>query len=182
MLETSARGSWGSRDSSARHGLRAGRRHWPPRARPTRTLAALVGGAAAGAATGTPAGPVGTVIDAAIGAVLDGLAGKHVAESIDPTVEDAYWRENYSSRPYVREGSSYDDYGPAFSFGVAEYPRRAGRDFDDVEPELGSEWQARRGGSRLEWEDAKHATRDAWRRVSDSVERATPGDSDRDGK
>ena len=28
----------------------------------------------------------------------------------------------------------------------------------------------------------RHATRDAWQRVSDAGERATPGDSDRDGK
>ena len=39
-----------------------------------------------------------------------------------------------------------------------------------------------RGRSSLTWERAKHATRDAWNRVSDSVERAIPGDSDRDGK
>ena len=35
---------------------------------------------------------------------------------------------------------------------------------------------------RLSWERAKHAARDAWNRVSDTVERAIPGDSDRDGK
>ena len=39
-----------------------------------------------------------------------------------------------------------------------------------------------RGKSSLEWDRAKHATRDAWNRVSDAVERAVPGDSDRDGK
>ena len=29
---------------------------------------------------------------------------------------------------------------------------------------------------------ARHAARDSWQRVSDTVERATPGDSDRDGR
>jgi hypothetical protein len=44
------------------------------------------------------------------------------------------------------------------------------------------DWNSKRGSSSLDWARAKHATRDAWQRVSDGVERATPGDSDRDGK
>jgi hypothetical protein len=145
-------------------------------------VGAVAGAAAAGAAAGTVAGPVGTVVGAAVGAVVGGLAGKGIAESIDPTAEDAYWRDNYTSRPYVASGSSYDDYGPAYSYGVNSYSTYAGRDWDDVEPELSSRWNTMRGTSSLEWDRAKHATKDAWNRVSDAVERAVPGDSDRDGK
>ena len=145
-------------------------------------LGALAGGAAAGAAAGTVAGPVGTVVGAAVGAVVGGLAGKGIAEAIDPTAEDAYWRDNYSSRPYVDSTATYDDYGPAYAYGVNSYSTYAGRDWDDVEPELSGRWNSMRGQSSLEWDRAKHATRDAWNRVSDAVERAVPGDSDRDGK
>jgi len=145
-------------------------------------VGALLGGAAAGAATGTVAGPVGTVIGAAVGAVVGGLAGKGIAESVDPSREDAYWRDNYSSRPYVDAGSSYDDFGPAYAYGVNSYGTHAGRDWDDVEPELSNRWNVMRGESSLDWDRAKHATKDAWHRVSDAVERAVPGDSDRDGK
>ena len=145
-------------------------------------VGALAGGAAAGAAAGTVAGPVGTVVGAAVGAVVGGLAGKGIAEAIDPTAEDAYWRDNYSSRPYVGSDASYDDYGPAYAYGVNSYSTYAGRDWDDVEPELSGRWNTMRGQSSLDWDRAKHATRDAWDRVSDTVERAVPGDSDRDGK
>jgi len=145
-------------------------------------LGALAGGAAAGAAAGTVAGPVGTVVGAAVGAVVGGLAGKGIAEAIDPTAEDAYWRDNYISRPYAGPGSSYDDFGPAYAYGVNSYSSYAGRDWDDVEPELSSRWPSTRGSSSLDWDRAKHATKDAWNRVSDAVERAVPGDSDRDGK
>jgi hypothetical protein len=146
-------------------------------------LGAAAGAVATGAAAGTVAGgPVGTVIGAAIGAVVGGLAGKGIAESIDPTAEDAYWRENYSSRPYVDSGSSYDDYGPAYGYGVNSYGRHSGRRFEEVESDLSSGWDSARGSSSLTWERAKHATRDAWNRASDTVERAVPGDSDRDGK
>lgn len=145
-------------------------------------VGAVLGGAAAGAATGTVAGPVGTVVGAAVGAVVGGLAGKAIAEGIDPTVEDAYWRDNYTSRDYVAPGASYDDYGPAYGYGVSEYGRYPGRRFDDVEADLERGWDVRRGSSTLGWDRARHATRDAWQRVSNAVERAVPGDSDRDGR
>jgi hypothetical protein len=153
-----------------------------PGAHPVGTgVGAALGGAAAGAATGTVAGPVGTVIGAAVGAIVGGLAGKGVAEAIDPTAEDAYWRENYKSRPYAGD-TSYDDLGPAFGYGVTAFSQYPGRSFDEVEPDLSRDWSASRGRSSLDWDRAKHASRDAWTRVSDTVERAVPGDSDRDGK
>ena len=141
----------------------------------------IAGGAAAGAAVGGMTGPVGAAVGALVGAVAGGLAGKGVANAVDPVAEDAYWRENYSTRPYT-SGSTYDEYRPAFGYGVDAYTRYPNRSFDDVEPELARDWGSRRGTSSLEWDRAKHATRDAWQRVSDTVERATPGDSDRDGK
>lgn len=146
-------------------------------------VAAAIGtGAAVGAATGTVVGPVGTVIGAAVGALVGGLAGKGVAEAIDPTAEDAYWRDNFSARPYVEGTRNFDDYGPAYGYGVNAYEKYPGQSFDAVESNLSRDWTSARGASNLDWARAKNASRDAWNRVSDSVERAVPGDSDRDGK
>ena len=154
-----------------------------PGAHPVGTgLGAAAGGMAAGAAAGSVAGPIGTAAGAAVGAIVGGLAGKGVAEMIDPTVEEAYWRETYVSRPYVTKGATFDDYGPAYRYGIDNYARYPGRRFDEVEPELARDWQRAKGKSSLAWENAKHAARDSWQRVSDTVERAVPGDSDRDGK
>src|SRR5688572_27815937 len=141
-------------------------------------VGAAAGGMAAGAAAGTVAGPVGTVVGAAVGAVVGGLAGKGIAEQIDPTMEEAYWRENYTSRPYVKSGSKFDDYGPAYRYGIDNYSKYPGRKFDEVESDLSREWQRAKGKSSLTWENAKHAARDSWQRVSDTAERLTPGDSD----
>ena len=41
-----------------------------------------------------------------------------------------------------------------------------------------SEYEKAKGNSKLAWEDAKGATREAWHRV----ERAIPGDFDKDGR
>jgi hypothetical protein len=108
-------------------------------------VGAAVGGIAAGAAAGSVAGPVGTVVGARVGAVVGGLAGKGVAESIDPTAEDNYWRDNYSSRPYIDSSASYDDYGPAYGYGVNSYSKYPGRSFDEVESDLSRDWDSARG-------------------------------------
>jgi hypothetical protein len=121
-------------------------------------------------------------VGAAAGAIAGGLAGKGAAEMIDPTAEEQYWRDNYSTRPYVTRGATFDDYAPAYRYGVDSYGRYKGRTFEDAEPELQRGWERTKGTSTLTWDKAKHATRDSWQRLSDSVERAVPGDSDRDGK
>jgi hypothetical protein len=140
----------------------------------------VTGGIAAGAAIGGMTGPVGAAVGAAVGAVAGALAGKAI--NVDPAEEDTYWRANYANRPYVTSGSTYDDYGPAYRHGVDAYSRYKGRSFDEVEPDLSRDWSTTKGQSKLEWEHAKHATRDAWQRLSERVERAVPGDSDRDGR
>ncbi|HEX5754995.1 MAG TPA: hypothetical protein VFY12_01405 [Arenimonas sp.] len=137
-----------------------------PGAHPVGTgLGALAGGAATGAAVGTVAGPVGTLVGAAVGVVVGGLAGKGIAEAIDPTQEDAYWRSNYSDRPYVTQGSSYDDYGPAYAFGVDAVNRYPGRTFEEAEAEMSQRWTDDSGTSSLRWDNAKEAARDSWNRV-----------------
>jgi hypothetical protein len=117
------------------------------------------------------------------GAVGGGAAGKAVAENVDPTVEGQYWRDNYTTRNYVERDYDYDtDYAPAYQHGWTSRSQYTGKTFDEAEPTLRSDWERTKGKSRLTWDKAKFAVRDAWDRVSDKVERAVPGDSDRDGK
>lgn len=149
-----------------------------PGAHPVGTGVGAAGGAAAGAAIGSVAGPIGTVVGLVAGAVAGGLTGKAVAESIDPTVEDAYWQDNYSTRPYVDRDIAYDEYRPAYRTGYEGYTKYQGRRFEDVENDLKSDYERTKGSARLTWEHAKQATRDAWHKV----ERALPGDADGDGR
>jgi hypothetical protein len=149
-----------------------------PGAHPVGTGVGAAGAGAIGTAIGgAVGGPVGAVVGAAVGAVAGGLAGKSVAEKIDPTVEDAYWRENYTSRPYAEPDYSYTDYEPGYRTGYQGYGNYAGQGltYDQAEPHLRQDYERDHGGGRVQWEKAKHATRDAWERV----ERALPGDRDR---
>jgi uncharacterized protein (TIGR02284 family) len=135
-----------------------------PGAHPVGTGVGATGGALAGAAAGSLAGPVGTVVGLVAGAVVGGLGGKAIAENVNPTAEDAYWRESYNREAYVQPGSSYDDYGPAYEMGWSTRASRADT-FDAVEPSLADEWSTRRGASGLDWEQARPATRAAWERA-----------------
>lgn len=152
-----------------------------PGAHPVGTGVGAAGAGAVGAAIGgAVGGPVGAVVGAAIGAVSGGLAGKSVAERLDPTVENEYWQQNYTGRPYYESGYEYSDYEPAYRTGYEGYGTYYGQGmtYDQAEPHLRRDYETRHSGARLGWEKAKHATRDAW----DRVERAIPGDADRDGK
>lgn len=149
-----------------------------PGSHPVGTGVGTAGGAVAGAALGSLAGPIGTAVGGLVGAIAGAAAGHSVAEGIDPTAEDAYWNEKYHLQPYYIGDHDYNDYGPAYRMGYEGYGRYQGRSFDEVEPELSREWESGRGKSRLGWDSARDAVRDGWHRV----ERALPGDADRDGR
>ena len=70
-----------------------------------------------------------------MGAVAGGLAGKAIAEKIDPAAEDAYWRDNYTGRPYVERAGATTTTAPPIAYGVDSYSRYSGRTLDDAEPE-----------------------------------------------
>ena len=128
-------------------------------------VGAALGGAAAGAAAGTVAGPAGTIAGAAVGAIVGGLAGKGIAEKIDPTVEDAYWRENHNRQKFAKD-SRYDDYAPAYRTGYEGYSEfgARGKSYDQVEADLRRRYEST--SPRIGWESASFATRAAWDRAN----------------
>lgn len=149
------------------------------KAHPVGSGVGAAAGAATGAAVGTAVGgPVGTLVGAAVGAVAGGLVGHGIAEGVNPTEEDNYWRENYKSRPYADANKSYDEYRPAYQYGWESRAQHGNRPWNEVETDLERGWNTAKGESRQTWNEAKHATRDAWHRVENRL----PGDADRDGR
>lgn len=127
-----------------------------------------LGGAALGGAVG---GPVGAMVGAAIGGLAGGLAGTGVAEAVNPTEEDAYWQSHYASRPYAGT-RPYEDLRPAYQYGWESRVRHHGRNWSDVESDLERDWSTYPGTSNLSWNEARHASRDAWDRI-DNLYKAT---------
>lgn len=136
---------------------------------------AVLGGATAGVVAGSIAGPIGAAVGAVVGAVAAGLAGNAIDESIDKEIEESHWREEYSKRPYVRVGETFDDFGPAYGYGVTAFILHPGATFEDVEDDLSKDWTSARGTSALEWDRARPATKDAWYRAGELQRRRNEG-------
>lgn len=134
-------------------------------AHPVGVGAGATAGGLAGGAIGAVGGPIGAAVGIAAGAIAGGYAGKGVAEYVDPTVEETYWKENYASRPYVESGESYDLYQPAYRTGYEGRALYQDRTFDESEADLRRNYETYTASKGLEWDRAKNASRDAWDRV-----------------
>jgi hypothetical protein len=142
-----------------------------PGAHPVGTGVGTTGGAIGGAAVGgAVGGPVGGVVGAVIGGVAGGLVGKGVGEAVNPTAEDAYWRENYTKGDSYESGKPYEYYQPAYRSGYMGYSQYGaqGQSFEQAEPQVRSSYERETGGSGLGWERARGASRAAWNRVAGS--------------
>jgi uncharacterized protein (TIGR02271 family) len=87
--------------------------------------------------------------------------------AIDADADTAF-RSHWSSN-YASGGGSYDDYAPAYSYGseMARSDKYRGRNWNDVESDLRSDWDTRRGsGAASTWEKFKDAVRHGWERIT----------------
>lgn len=153
-----------------------------PGSHPIGTGIGAASAGAAGTAIGTMVAPgpgtvIGGAIGAVVGAVAGGYAGKGIAEAINPTDEEAYWRDEYRNRPYYDQGVEYSEYAPAYRYGWESRARYQDKRYEEVEQDLERDWQQHRGESSLDWDRAKLAARDAWHRVSQSDQRSNRDDS-----
>jgi len=127
-------------------------------------IGAAVVGAASGMAVGAVAGPGAAALGAAVGAVAGGYAGKGIGEMIDPTIEDSWLEENFSSRPYVEEGDNYEDFHPAYRYGALAEAKYGDAGIDLMEKQLQSDWDASKE-NKMPWTKAKGAVKDAYDRT-----------------
>jgi hypothetical protein len=98
----------------------------------------------------------------------DLVQGRGTTSGSDWSNDDAFWRENYSSRPYVQADRGYEHYQSGYRFGHESARRYRGRDFTEAEPTLRREWDSyeHRGSNKSTWDEIKDSVRDAWDRVT----------------
>ena len=139
-----------------------------PGAHPVGTGVGAAAAGAAGAAIGAVGGPVGAAVGLVAGSVIGGLAGKGVGEKVNPTEEDAYWRENHRTQTFAGN-RPYEEYAGAYRTGYEGYTKYGSNygTCDECDADLAADYDRNRGKSQMKWEEAKHAARAAWNRVSD---------------
>jgi uncharacterized protein (TIGR02271 family) len=82
--------------------------------------------------------------------------------------DDTYYRNDWQKN-YASLGGTYDDYAPAYRYGydMRRDARYQGRNWDDVESSLRSDWDARYGSAGAStWERMKAAVRSGWDRMT----------------
>ena len=81
--------------------------------------------------------------------------------------DDSYFRNHFTST-YGASGESYDDYAPAYSYGsqMARSGKYSGRQWDQVEHDLRSDWDTRSSGGPSTWDKMKAAVRHGWERMT----------------
>jgi Protein of unknown function (DUF3606) len=75
---------------------------------------------------------------------------------------DAAWRAAHRTRGYAAPGTTYEDYAPAYRYGVLVADKHGHKTFAEVEPVLAAEWLTVRGPSRLDWDKARPAVEEAY--------------------
>lgn len=76
---------------------------------------------------------------------------------------DRYFASRFDSAGYRGGDETFDDYRPAYRYGTQSRTRYSDRDWDDtLENELKEGWEKTKGSSRLTWERAKAAVKDAF--------------------
>jgi len=123
-------------------------------------------GAAIGAAVG---GPIGAAVGAVVGGVAGAYGGRGVAEAMNPTEEEAYWRENHQAQPFAEADRPYESYAPAYRTGYEAAAKHAGKEFHEIENDIAKDYESSRPDSALPWDKARPATHAAWSKVSGVV-------------
>jgi hypothetical protein len=78
----------------------------------------------------------------------------------------AWWLQNFKNRPYVTADRRFEDYEPGYRFGYESARMYRGRNFNEIEPTLRTEYSRFEGRGHSTWEGVKEAVRDAWDRVT----------------
>lgn len=94
------------------------------------------------------------------------MTGSGSGAEFDISAEEAYWRTHHDACASAANGADYAEYQPAYRYGIESYLRTDHpQTGEEVESDLAEGWESARGQSRLNWDDAKPAVRQAWERM-----------------
>ena len=91
---------------------------------------------------------------------------KITSDDDDDAAYRSHWNATYST---AADGSSYDEYKPAYSYGseMARNEKYRGRQWNEVESDLRTDWDTRyANGGQSTWEKMKSAVRQGWDRMT----------------
>jgi uncharacterized protein (TIGR02271 family) len=162
---------------------------------------AAVAGAITGGAIGLAGGPVGAAIGAVGGAIVGAVTervmhagevhagevhteGEHVGTDTDYAITRSRWeddmpgyRADFERRNSGGDYGTWNDWEPRYRWGheMRNDPRYRGRNWDEVEPDLRRDWEARY--SDTPWDRAREGMRGMWASDRTSMRDTTDRDT-----
>jgi hypothetical protein len=132
--------------------------------------AGLAAGAAGAAIGAVVAGPPGMAVGGVVGVALGAAAGDRIAEARDRRDSLGHFEQIFHSMPYYAAGHDWNDYAPAYRYGIDTYATHGGQPFPQMESVLQGNWEANAHfGSRLGWMQARPAVEHAWRSLDEAL-------------
>jgi len=148
-----------------------------PGSHPVGTGVGAAGGGVAGAAIGAAiGGPVGAAAGAVVGGIAAAYGAHGVAEAINPTTEEKYWRKHHGKQPYAKKNVSYEDYAAAYRTGYEGFHKYPGKAYEEIEDDLALDYERHKAGEALPWDHARHTVHAAWAKPRQDI---GPRDPDR---
>ncbi len=134
---------------------------------PVGTGVGTAGGGLTGAAIGAViGGPIGAAVGAVVGGIAGAISGHGVAEAMNPTVEESYWREKHGEQPWADKESNFEHYAPAYRTGYEGVMKYVGKKYDEIEVDLARDYEKNDANPAIPWDRAQPAVKAAWHRVS----------------
>jgi hypothetical protein len=93
-------------------------------------------------------------------------------DKITPDIDnDSYYRSHWNAK-YSNANDKYDDYLPAYRYGdeARRLQKYRSRHWDDVEPDLKTDWESRYTSGTSTWEKFKDAVRHGWDKVTPDMD------------
>lgn len=84
----------------------------------------------------------------------------------DWSTEEAHWRDNWHTRPYVVADRGFEFYVVGYRYGFEAARDRRGRTWSDIEDELRAGWDRYEHRGQTAWDQIKDAVRDGWQRAT----------------
>lgn len=131
--------------------------------------AAVAGGAAGAMIGAVVAGPAGLAVGAVAGGALGAVLGNRAAEASDRREDLGHFQQIYREMPYFIDSMTWDDYAPAYRYGLATFRTLGAQPFADAATELEQGWGRARDISRLTWLQARPAVEHAWRSLDETL-------------
>jgi hypothetical protein len=143
---------------------------------PIGTGVGTAGGGLAGAAIGAAVGgPAGAAIGAVIGGVVGAYSGRSVAEAVNHTEDEEFWREHHHKQEWAGD-APYEHYAPAYKTGYEGAVKYAGRHYHEIENDLARDYEKNDANLAIPWDRARPAVKAAWDRLGGVM---GPRDTDR---